>query len=407
MKLILFTAAAAAILSASSSSAQEADVFRLMNEAVSSTPVTTIARAEMQRSQAASNQLLNGPYEYEVSGSAGYRRVEDPLLPDMGFTEWSIDLTRTFRLPEKRNLDASLADLETEIADARDASRRFEEELIFLSLWNEWARWTMLERVSREIADASSELAELEQAKVDAGTGRQIDADLLMAEASNFSLRAREDLSRAQMARNQLLQRYPSLNLPVAPPEIQISSSDITLILAARTDYDRMTRTASLEAQRAQTQALRANADLTPDPTFGIGLRSDFGGDETALVFSFSMPLSGQFRRSSAEQAGAQARLAEAQRSDLTWRLEQIVATARNTLQQSDVLLSGAIENETVIENALVRLEAGYELGDIRIDELINVRRRLIDASRSTAEQRAARQAAYLELLELTGEATP
>ena len=133
----------------------------------------------------------------------------------MGFTEWSIDLTRTFRLPEKRNLDASLADLETEIADARDASRRFEEELVFLSLWNEWARWTMLERVSREIADASSELAELEQAKVDAGTGRQIDADLLMAEASNFSLRAREDLSSCLLytspsPRDEKVSRMPS-----------------------------------------------------------------------------------------------------------------------------------------------------------------------------------------------------
>lgn len=403
MKPRFLVSAALAVLSAiASATAQEAEIFRLMDEAITTTPETEIARADVDRARAVGNQLAAGPYEFELAASGGHRRVEDPLLPDLGFNEWSLDLSRTVRLPEKRRIDSTLASVEVEIAEAQRDAMQVAERLEFVSRWNEWYHWTALSETSIQLAEAAQRLARFEQDKVDAGSGRQIEADLLASEARGAQLAAEEDGLRAEAARAGLLQRYPGITLPEAPPQFEITEAQLNEIMSAPLAPVTVTRPAALEAERARLRLRRTKADRLPDPTFGIGLRSEFGGEETAVVATFSIPLGGQARRSLVDEASAQARLAAANQRRVLWNLEQTGADARLRLDRADRLLAGAQVTLELTVSAIDRLEAGYALGEIRIDNLITVRRRVVDAARIVAEQRALRQAAYLELLVLS-----
>lgn len=403
MKPRFFVSAALAVLSAiASSTAQEAEIFRLMDEAITATPETEFARADIDRARAVGNQMIAGPYEFELAASGGYRRVEDPLLPDMGFNEWSLDVSRTVRLPAKRRIDSTLAGVEFEIAEAQRDAIHVGERLEFIARWNDWYQWTTLSNTSLQLAESAHRLASFEQDKVDAGSGRQIEADLLAAEARGAQLAAEDDRLRAEAARASLLQRYPGIIPPNAPPELDIAQPDINEIMSAPLAAVTVTRPALLEAERARLHLLRTKADRLPDPTFGVGLRNEFGGDETAVVATFSIPLGGQARRSRADEATAQASIAAANQRRVLWRLEQTGADARLRLDRADRLLVGAQETLELTVSALDRLEAGYALGEIRIDNLMTVRRRLVEAARIVAEQGALRQAAYLELLVLS-----
>ena len=403
MKPRFLVSAALAVLSAiAPATAQEAEIFRLMDEAVTATPETEIARADVDRARAVGKQLTAGPYEFELAASGGHRRVEDPLLPDMGFNEWSLDLSRTVRLPEKRRIDSTLAGVELEIAEAQRDAMHVAERLEFVTRWNDWYHWTALSDTSLQLAESAQRLARFEQDKADAGSGRQIEADLLAAEARGAQLAAEDDRLRAEAARARLLQRYPGITLPDAPPQLEIAGPQLNEIMSAPLAAVTVTRPAALEAERARLQLRRKKADRLPDPTFGVGLRNDFGGDETAVVATFSIPLGGQARRSRADEATAQARIAAANQRRVLWRLEQTGADARLRLDRAERLLAGAQATLELTVSALDRLEAGYALGEIRIDNLMTVRRRVVEAARIVAEQGALRQAAYLELLVLS-----
>lgn len=397
----LLSATLAALSMIGSAHAQEVEIFRIMDEAISTTPRTEIARADIDRARAVGNQMAAGPYEFELAASGGYRRVEDPLMQDMGFNEWSLDLTRTVRLPQKRRIDSALASVEVEIAEARQYTEQVAERLEFVSRWGEWYHWIVLSETSSQLAEAAQELARFEQDKVDVGSGRQIDADLLASEARSVQLSAEEDRLRAEAARASLSQRYPGITLPETPPQFEITEAKIYEIISAPFAPVTLVRPAALEAERARLRLRRTEADRLPDPTFGIGIRNEFGGDETAVVATFSIPLGGQKRRSQVDEASAQARLAAANQHRVLWSLEQAVADAKLRLDRAHQLLVGAQIALESAANALDRLEAGYALGEVGIDNLITVRRRVVDAARLVAEQRALQQAAYLELLVL------
>ncbi|MBY9068213.1 TolC family protein [Hyphomonas sp. WL0036] len=378
--------------------AQDALVFQLMEDAIPATPAAEIARADIERSKSVGEQLVAGPYEFELTASGGYRRVEAAMVPDMGYSEWSLDLTRAVRLPEKRQVDRALASVEQDIAAARRELSFYEERLAFVGLWNEWARWAALTETSSQLADSAHELTRLAQARVDAGSGRQVEADLLAAEARALQLIAGDDRLRVEAARAGLLQRYPGLSLPEAPPRLDLGPDRVAAMLAQSDAPAAATRQAALEAERARLLLRRSNAERRPDPTFGVGLRNEFGGDETAIVASVSIPLGGRSRSSRVSEASAVARLAEAEQRRRALDLDARILEARHRYDRSDRLLAGAKATLDLTASALDRMQAGYDLGEVRLDEIIPVRRRLAEAARVLAGHETERQAAYLDL---------
>lgn len=382
--------------------AQPTEVLRLMDEAIASTPATAIAQADIARASATRDRLNAGPYEIEVGITGGHRTVEDPLLPDLGYTEWSLDVSRTLRLPEKQRLDSALGKVELDLARSGQAATQLEERLVFADLWSDWSRWTATLAGSSGLAESAWQLARLEQQKVDAGAGRQLQADLLKAEAQTAQLAADADRLQTESARAALAQRYPSLALPQAPVAIDINTAEIDRLMTQDFRNNTLSRPAELAAERARLLARRAAAERRPDPTIGLGLSNEFGGDETAIMASVSIPIGGRARRSRVNEAQAAVQGAEAEHRQLQWLLTQKVSDARYRLRHAETLLSEAESANATARAALQRLETGFSLGEVRIGDLIATRRTVLETARLVAEQQAARERAYLELLVLS-----
>ncbi|MCA8891568.1 MAG: hypothetical protein KDA56_07055, partial [Hyphomonas sp.] len=106
-----------------------------------------------------------------------------PLASENRYTEWSAGISRTVRLPGKRQVDANLAQLETDLAGTGLDQSLFAEREKFAMMWSAWRRADLLSASSASQAAEALRIAELQQIAVNKGAERQIRADQLAAEA--------------------------------------------------------------------------------------------------------------------------------------------------------------------------------------------------------------------------------
>ena len=387
--------------------AQTPPVVEVMEQAVETAPSVLAAKADIGRANAAASRLRTGPYEFEVNASGGQRTIDDPLVSEQRYTEWSAGVSRTIRLPSKQRIDRDLARLETSLADARLADALYQERLRFAELWSDWVRAELLTETSSELAAEAERLADLEQLSVDKGAGRQIRADQLAAEASLVRLQAEQDKLTAQGKRATLEARYPDIELPAHPLLLDLPPDAIARILEAPANPSPSSRAARLVSEQARLRARRARSDQTPDPTFGLDFGNEFGGNETSLMARVTIPIGGSVRRAAKREYEATATVAELDAIGLERQLYQTLETTRQSARMSRALhedAASALESSSLV---FEKIRKGYAMGEITVSELISSHRALLSTQRTAAEQRAAMEAAFLKLMVLKGDIVP
>lgn len=205
--------------------AQTVSVMDLMDEAVSGAPGLQMAQADIARAHASAKRIAVSPYEYQVSVSAGQRFIDDPLSTETRFTEYGAGLSKTIRLPSKKRLDQRLSEIEVAISELGVEVAAFNEKKIFIELWSAWSQAHWFVAISRDQAEDAAELAALELAKVEKGAGRQINADILLAQSHMTEVMAQRDFTAAQRAKLNLQSRYPLISLPADPLGLSASFS--------------------------------------------------------------------------------------------------------------------------------------------------------------------------------------
>ena len=383
--------------------AQTNPVVNLMEQSVSTAPSVLAARADMDRASAASSRLKSGPYEFEVNASGGQRKIDDPLASENRYTEWAAGVSRTVRLPGKRQIDLDLARLETELADAGLDQALYQERLQFAELWSNWLRADLLTETSSTQAAEAEQLAALEQVRVDKGAGRQIRADQLSAESGLMRLQAEQDKLAAQAARAALAARYPDVVLPDRPFPLNLDNDAIAQILQVSADATPSYRTAQLLSEQARLRARRARSEETPDPTFGMEFTNEFGGGETSLMARVTIPLGGSARRAATREMTASATVAELNAIGVERQLQQTIEVARQSARLSVTLYEDATKAVEASALVMEKIRQGYAMGEITLSDLLTSRRAHLTTQRTAAEQRATMDAALLKLVALTG----
>ncbi len=371
----------------------------LVAEAVDASPMVQAAHADLARARATADRLRVGEYEIVVSGSGGRRAIDTPIGGQSEFAEWNAGLSRTMRLPAKRRTDKSLADLEIQNAQAAYDSVRRSALLEFVTLWTNWRSTVEGEKLARRLADDATKIADAEEQAVSLGASRQIYADQLRSDASLFALEADRRMIEAENAKANLATAFPDLVLPTKPGPLRWGEARRASLLAMDDgDAAPSVRAAQASLSQMEMKARRARLDRLPDPTLGLQVANEFGGAETSLMATVSVPIGGRARRASAKEAAS---IAKSALADL--RAEELDAQRRYDQAKRAAVLAGKNQKNTEeaarrARSASDRLAKGYAMGAVNLGDLVATRRALTLAERALIDYRIEAERAYLVL---------
>lgn len=367
-----------------------------VEQALAAHPLVRAARARMQGARAEHDVLKAGEHEYGVSLSTQRRNVSGG--PD--YTEWGLAVERGLRLPGKAQLDDQIGAQGVLAAAERIGDTRHESARQLLSLW--YATRRALQEVSlwRRQADLYREQQRIVATRVKRGDAARLDqlqADAALAQAQSQVTAAS---ARAQAALAELKARFPelpppddSVARPVAPDGDQAAWLEYTL----EHNHELLMAQRALEQARLQTR--RAEANRMPDPTLGLHLANEQGGNEKIVGVSLSISLPGEARRS-------QARVHLAQAEALA---EMEAATRRRLAAQAAVNWQQAIagvESWQRLDEAAQAMarhadlaRRAHELGELGLSETLMAQRAALESQLAAGQARLAANEAVARLM--------
>lgn len=287
-----------------------------LRAALESQALTLAARQQALAELTAAGAQRHSPYEW--TARAGTARRSD--AQGQRWAEQELGLERTLRWPAKASLDGELASSAEAVAQANWAASWREAALELVKTWFDLVRDERRAQGMDAQAALAAQQMEVVRLRVAAGDAprldwlqAQLEHERLFAEGASAALRAR--LARADWQR-----RYPGLGtavveLPSTAPAVDDADDAAPALPAAAPDLVK----ARHESALAQLKPRRLDLDRQADPTVGLRMARERGGEERVLGFSISWPFGGpqrdaRVRGAAAEAAAAAARLQDAER---------------------------------------------------------------------------------------------
>lgn len=342
-------------------------------------PLVQASTSQIQVEEANRNRLEAGSHEWNLRLGGQRRRSNPPAAPEEQFNEWNAAIERPLRLPGKGADDAELGLAGVALAETARGDALHESGRSLLKAWFLWLKesaastqWAGQVRLLSKQATATQRRQQLgDAAQLEA---IQADAALAQAEAQAAQARVRKDNAAADMQRRfpGLPQQSPTDITPVAPPAIVGTLNEwIEKIL----EHSHELGVARGETRKAQIAASRSDRDRMPDPTIGLHVSTERGGEDHIIGAYISIPLPGGGRRAAAEGAVAHAAAASHREAAA---LQKVSAEAA-TLYQS---ATAAVATWQATRNAADRLTRAaemtaraYALGEGNLSEMLAARR--------------------------------
>ncbi|MEN5145850.1 TolC family protein [Brevundimonas diminuta] len=364
----------------------------MARQALADHPGVAASRARVGMARAEAEALRRGPHEITLEGAAGRRDIHG----EGGFNEFETGLSRSFRLPGKAALDRQAGDLGLEAAGDRLALARRDAALSLAALWYDWLRAAEVQRNAAELVQTQTAVAQATRRRVELRDAAELELEqagvaLAMAEAQMQDAQAEHDRARLLLAG-----RFPEMPLPDEAPRLSdpaMNSDDIRMLQTLIIDRSLETAAAAREAEREAVLARRARADRYADPSVGLRLFSERGGDEQGAGVTVSIPLGGGHRRALADQATASASAALSER--LLTEREVIAAANADVAELRARLASWRAGHEAVsrAERSAALSARGQALGAIDLTDRLYAERQANEARRLEIDARAAARA--------------
>jgi len=358
-------------------------------EALSRLPELRAAQAEAATAQARRRRLELGPYEWSAKAGFGQRREQIGAT----YPEHEVGLETAVRWPAKvaadRELGAQEAGLgELTLAEAwRQAARRLLDD------WFGLARETRAAGLLEDQSGLAARQLALTERRVQAGEVAPLDRLLAEAERARAEAAAVQARVRAQVALRTLQTRYAGLPplalngwlprmaeiepLPGEPDATRWTEVCTAAVLAAHPELDLM----QARARQALLKAQRAELERTGDPTLGLRVARERGGQENVVGVYAALPLGGEVRAAAALEAQGEAEAAQERLAETRQRVGLEAAQAVSAYP-------AAVSIWRQLDTARERAERGaqlqaraYELGEGSLPDLLLARRGAIDAA--------------------------
>jgi len=349
----------------------------IVSRVLRANPSVQAAGSHLQAEEANRSRLQAGQYEWNVRLGGQQRKTNPGTGPNERFTEWNAALERPLRLPGKAALDAELGAAGVALAETAHGDALHETGRNLLKSWFIWlkegataSQWA--EQVA--LLEQQTKSVKRRQQLGDAARLEAIQSEAAVAQADAQLVQARV---RERSAAEDLLRRFPGLPLDkperIAEPQAITGGAEEWLDAILKESHE--LGVARGETQRAQALAGRANRDRTPDPTLGVHVSSERGGEDHILGAYISIPLPGAARRSASDAAFAQANAASYREAGA---LQKITAESATLYHAANAALAtwqasrNAAESLSRAANMTAR---AYQLGEGSLNELLAARR--------------------------------
>lgn len=363
-------------------------------------PMVRAAEAGVRAEDAHRARLEAGPHEFALKFS-GQQRRDRPL--DVTYHEHEVGVERAIRLPGKAAIDAELGAAGVEHARYLLGDALHESGRLLLAGWFDW------QREMAAIGDWQAQVAILQRQRevvgkrVGAGDAARLEALLAEAQLAQAQAQLAQAETRRANAALALSQDFPAVTLPEriqpAAPE-PVAEADEQW-RARIVEHNHELRVAALATRRGRLTARRLDAERLADPTVGLRMASERGGQEHIVGLQLTIPLAGAARAASARAGAAEADAAAAREAQVRARVEaeakRTVAAARGTHAQWRRLADVA---QRMSDNADL-LEKAWRLGEGQFGDLQTARRQAIEARLAESQARLdANEARYRLLLD-------
>ncbi|MFZ3484912.1 TolC family protein [Sphingomonas sp. 3-13AW] len=306
---------AGAMLPASPAMAQSSDLppAELVIRVLDNAPGVEAATARIGAAEAEADALRRGPHEITAQGTLSRRRVDR----EGNFAEFDATISRAFRLPGKAALDRRAGALGVDVAQNRMEDARHQAALSLATLWYDWLLAADLERNAVRLVENQRALVAATERRVQLRDAAELDLQQVSAALALAQAQVADAAAQRDRARALLEARFPDLPLPVeapalAPPTIPPEGlQELQRLIVARSHE---IAAAAGTAERQSILARRAQKDRFADPSLGVRLFSERGGEEKGAGLFASVPLGGGYRRALSNQAAAEADAARAER---------------------------------------------------------------------------------------------
>ena len=261
-------------------------------------PALQAAASQLRAEEANRRRLEAGPYEWALRLGGQQRLTRPPAAVEERFTEWNAALERPLRLPGKAGADAEIGAAGVALAEIAQQDMRHETSRALLAGWFAWLR----ERAGAEQWAAQVALLERQAAAVgrrqqlgDAARIETVQAEAALAQARAQGGQAR---SRAQVAAEDLRRRFPGLpvDAPARVPEPAPVLGSEDDWIARQLAHNHELGVARNETRRQHALASRAGHERTPDPSVGVQVARERGGEDRLVGAFVSIPLPGAAR---------------------------------------------------------------------------------------------------------------
>lgn len=340
-------------------------------------PNVQAASGQIRVEEANRSRLEAGSHEWSVRLGAQQRRVGPISTGDERFIEWNAALERPLRLPGKASLDAEIGAAGVSLAETAYGDALHESSRTLLKAWFAWLKESAAATQWNEqltLLDKQNKSVTRRQQLGDAARLESIQSEAATAQAAAQLAQARV---RQQTAGDDLRRRFPGLPL-LAPANLSepraIEGSEEDWI-NAQLEQSHEYQLARQEAQRAQIVAGRSSRERLPDPTVGIHVSRERGGEEHVLGAYVSIPLPGTARRASSDAALAQADVAGRREAAATQKITAEAAALYQSAQAAVPTWQAGRNAAEHLGRAADMTARAYQLGEGSLNELLTARR--------------------------------
>lgn len=276
----------------------------IATRAIRQAPDVAAAHSQLVAHEADRDRLSSGPHETSLRMEKTQRRITGT---DLRYPEWNVSLERAFRVPGKGRIDSELGDQGVTWAKVALGDAMHETSRSLLRLWFAALREQRAEILWQRQSEVMARMAEATAKRVKLGDASRLEQMQADSAAAQAAAAWRQAQGRAAVAKADLAARFPGVAAPsgLEPmlPESPAQQDWVAEIL----QHNHELGMARAESRRAQLMAQRADADRVPDPSLGLRVGSEVGGEQRLVGIALTIPLPGSARFAAARSQNAQA----------------------------------------------------------------------------------------------------
>ncbi len=368
----------------------------MVERALDNYPIYQQATQNIETSRAQADSLRMGPHELTLGGS--YTRRQISGLGNFG--EYDATLSRGLRIRGKARLDREAGQIGVALAENIAEDARHQTALLLKQVWMDWLLTSETQAIRQENVNIHRKaLAALEKR-------RQLNdaSDLDVGLARSAMETSLSTLALAQgsekLAREAITANFPEIIVPPRAPRLPTPDRPENMQKWAQLVLSRSHEItiAEKEAKQLDVQARRSQLDKYADPTIGLRLFHEQGGDETGFGLTVSVPIGVKQRSAVAARDNSKAKAAQYAaaytRREINLIAQRDVQRVANTYRSWQSAVTALDSSRFVIE----KIRRSYELGAHDYTGLLLAEQQYLQSEEAEALTRHNAHNAWLQL---------